>query len=156
MATQRQGWISNIHREATYPHPRSRVWRALTDPELLRRWLMRPEGFAPVVGTRFILRADGPQRGWRGFVECEILEVQVERRLVYSWVGDPDHPPLVLTLRLEDEGSGTKLILDHEGFEGFGGWLLARLMMGPGWGKMLGRRLPAVIAGVEASLQSAP
>ena len=144
----RRGWTSNIHQEITYPHPRERVWRAITDPALLERWLMRPEGFAPVVGTKFILRAQGPQRGWRGFVECEVLAVEVGRLLRYSWVGDPDQPPLTLTFTLEDAGTGTRLVLDHEGFEGVGGWLLARLMMGPGWGKMLRRRLLVVLGRV--------
>ena len=41
-----------------YPHPVEVVWRALTDPDLVPRWTStgrggRPEGFAPVVGTRF-------------------------------------------------------------------------------------------------------
>jgi uncharacterized protein YndB with AHSA1/START domain len=124
------------------------VWRAITDPVLIEKWLMRPEGFAPVVGTRFILRAQGPQRGWRGFVECEVLAVEAGRLLQYSWVGDPDQPPLTLTFTLADAGGGTKLVLDHEGFEGLAGWFLARLMMGPGWGKMLRHRLPDALGGV--------
>ncbi len=147
VASERRGWISNIHREVTYPHPRANVWRALTHPDLIGRWLMRPEGFAPVVGTRFVLRAEGAHRGWRGFVECEVLAVEPGRLLRYSWVGDPDHPPLTVTFSLTDAGSGTRLVLDHEGFEGFGGWLLARLMMGPGWGKMLRRSLPEALGG---------
>lgn len=134
-----------IHREVVYPHPRAKVWRALTEPELLARWLMRPEGFAPVVGTRFILRADGPQRGWRGFVECEVLEVDPQRLLSWSWVGDPGDPPLRLTLRLDDDPRGTRLTLHHEGFEGIGGWLLARLVLGPGWTRMLRRKLASVL-----------
>lgn len=145
----RRAWITNIHREVLYPHPRERVWRALTDPALLAQWLMRPEGFAPVVGTKFILRAPGRARGWRGFVECEVLAVQPGRSLRYSWVGDPDDPPLTVTFTLEDAaGGGTRLVLDHEGFAGFGGWLLARLMMGPGWGRMLARRIPVVLDGL--------
>jgi uncharacterized protein YndB with AHSA1/START domain len=144
----RRGTTTRIHKEVTYPHPRARVWRAITEPALMARWLMKPEGFAPVVGTRFVLRAEGPQRGWRGFVECEVLAVQAERRLKYSWVGDPSAPPLTLTFTLEDAGAGTRLVLDHEGFEGLGGWMLARLMMGPGWGRMLRRRLPDVLGGV--------
>lgn len=137
-----------IHREAIYQHPRSRVWRALTEPALLGKWLMQPEGFAPVVGTRFILRAGEPHRGWRGFVECEVLAVEEGRLLRYSWNGDPDSPPLLLTLRLEDAEGGTRLVLDHEGFAGARGWMLAKLMMGPGWGRMLRKRLPAVLEGV--------
>jgi uncharacterized protein YndB with AHSA1/START domain len=144
----RRGAI-RIHREVRYPHPRARVWRALTEPAILAKWLMEPEGFAPVVGTKFVLRAAGPHRGWRGFVECEVLEVEPGKTLRYSWVGDEGQPPLVLTFRLEDEGGGTRLVLDHEGFEGLGGWLLARLMMGPGWGRMLRSRLPRALEGVR-------
>jgi len=139
--------MTKIHKEIVYAHPRERVWRALTEPALIGKWLMQPEGFAPVVGTRFILRAAGPQRGWRGFVECEVLAVQAGRTLRYSWVGDPGEPPLTLTFQLEDHAAGTRLVLDHEGFGGIGGWLVAKLMMGPGWGRMLGKRLAAVLAG---------
>ena len=32
--------MTTIEIDRTYPHPRERVWRALTDPELLARWLM--------------------------------------------------------------------------------------------------------------------
>lgn len=142
----RPGWITDIHREVTYPHPRSKVWRALTDPALVERWLMRPEGFTLAVGTRFVLRAKGKQRGWRGFVECEVLAVEPERLLRYSWLGDEKGPTLVVTFRLTDAPGGTRLTLDHTGFEGFGGWVLARLMMGPGWGKMLTKRIPALLA----------
>jgi uncharacterized protein YndB with AHSA1/START domain len=62
-----------------YPHPIAKVWRVLTDPELVPRWTHtgqggRPEGFAPVVGTRFRFVAK-PVPGWRGIVDCEVLEV---------------------------------------------------------------------------------
>ena len=146
VATQRKASGFAIHREVTYPHPRAKVWRALTEPELVARWLMRPEGFAPVVGTKFVLRAAGKPRGWRGFVECEVLAVEPERLLRYSWAGDDDGTTLVVTFGLEDAAGGTRLVLDHQGFEGAGGWLLARLMMGPGWSRMLTRKLATVLA----------
>lgn len=143
----RRRMITDIHRVVRLPHPRAKVWRALTQPDLVDRWLMKPEGYAAVVGTKFVLRAKGRQRGWRGFVECEVLAVEEGRLLRWSWLGDEAGPTLVVTFRLEDEGGGTRLSLDHEGFEGFGGWLLARLMMGPGWGKLLGKRLAALLDG---------
>ena len=43
-----------------YPHPAHRVWRALTTPELMARWLLDTEGFAPVPGTRFTMRDPHP------------------------------------------------------------------------------------------------
>jgi uncharacterized protein YndB with AHSA1/START domain len=138
--------VTTIHKEATYPHPRAKVWRALTEPDLIRKWLMNPEGFAPVVGNEFVLRVDGPHPGWRGFVECKVLAVEPQRLLRYAWVGDPRSAPMTVTFTLSDTGAGTRLVLDHDGFEGFGGWVLARMMMGPGWGKMLAQKIPAVLS----------
>jgi uncharacterized protein YndB with AHSA1/START domain len=138
--------ITNIHREATYAHPRAKVWRALTEPALMEKWLMKPEGFAARVGTKFKLVAQTPQRGWRGFVECEVLAVEEQSLLRYSWVGDERHPPLTVTFYLTDEGACTKLVLDHTGFEGIGGFLLAKLMLGPGWSKLLKRMILIALA----------
>lgn len=137
---------TEIHLTRAYPHPRSKVWRAITEPALVEKWLMRPEGLSPTVGTKFKLVAK-PQPGWRGFVECEVLEVVHERRFVFSWVGDEKKKSMVVTFSLEDDGEGTRFTLDHTGFEGVSGWLLARLMMGPGWKKMMAKRLARVLSG---------
>jgi uncharacterized protein YndB with AHSA1/START domain len=60
----------------------------LTDPEIIPRWSAtgqgaRPEGFSPAVGTKFKL-VSRPRPGWRGFIECEVLEARpaVSERLV--------------------------------------------------------------------------
>jgi uncharacterized protein YndB with AHSA1/START domain len=136
--------MSDIHIVREYPHPRHKVWRALTDPDLIRRWLMRPEGFAPVVGNHFKLLAKA-QPGWRGFVECEVLEVRENERLRYSWVGNDGQSPMEVTFVLEEVPSGTRLTFLHTGFTGFGGFLLAKLMLGPGWGKMFRKLMPNVL-----------
>jgi uncharacterized protein YndB with AHSA1/START domain len=140
--------INDIRIVRDYPHPPAKVWRALTDPALMALWMMRPEGFAPVVGTRFKLVAK-PQPGWRGFVECEVLEARAPAVLRYSWVGDEKRPPMEVTYRIEPHGDGTRLTFEHIGFRGFGGFILAKLMMGPGWRKMLGTRIPAVLADTD-------
>ncbi len=54
-----------------------------------------------------------------------------------------------VTYTLEPHGSGTRLTFLHTGFRGVGGFILAKLMMGPGWKKMLGSRVPAVLADVD-------
>jgi len=79
--------MTDIRIVRDYPHPPAKVWRALTDPALIALWAMRPEGFAAVVGnrSRFVAK---PQRGWRGFVECEVLEVRERELLRYSWIGN--------------------------------------------------------------------
>jgi uncharacterized protein YndB with AHSA1/START domain len=147
-ATARGASMSDIRIVRDYPHARRKVWRALTDPALMALWMMRPEGFEPVVGTRFKLVAK-PEPGWRGFVECEVLEAREPSRLRYSWVGDEKRPPMEVTYSLEPHGSGTRLTFLHTGFAGVGGFILAKLMMGPGWKKMLGVRVPEVLADVD-------
>ena len=61
-----------------YPHPPAKVWRAVTDPKLIPLWTAtgqgsRPVGFSTEVGTRFQFVAK-PRPGWRGIVDCEVLE----------------------------------------------------------------------------------
>ena len=46
---------------------------------------MRPEGFAPILGTRFKLIGK-QNRFWRGYVDCEITEVREPKVKAYSWV----------------------------------------------------------------------
>lgn len=140
--------MSDIRITRDYPHPPSKVWRALTEPALMRLWMMRPEGFAPVAGTRFKLVAK-PQTGWRGFVECEVLEASAPSMLRYSWIGDDDGTATEVTYRLEPNGTGTRLTFEHTGFSGIGGLLLARFMLGPGWKKMLTTAVPAVLADLD-------
>ena len=100
--------MSNIRVVRDYPHSPSKVWRALTDPELMALWGMRPEGFAPVVGTRYKLYGK-PNRMWRGFIECEVLEVRAPELLRVSWVGSENADRTEVTHRLEARGSSTRL-----------------------------------------------
>ena len=90
-------------------HPPGRVWLALTDSNLLSRWLM-PTSFQPHVGHVFTLDA-----GEHGLTTCEVLAVEPERLLRISW----RNPPLdtTVTFRLEAEGSGTRLFIEHRGFD---------------------------------------
>lgn len=137
----------------TYPYPIEQVWAALTDKAAISQWLMKTDDFEAKVGQRFRLTAK-PMPGWRGYVDCEVLEVSAPKLLSYSWVGDENRPPMRVTWTLETVPGGTRLRLVHTGFEGFGGFFLAKLMMGPGWKKMLRRRFPVVLSGgtVDASL----
>jgi len=140
--------MTDIRIVRDYPHPPAKVWRALTDPALIALWGMRPEGFAPVVGTRFKFIAK-PNPGWRGFVECEVLEARELSVLRYSWIGNEKEKPTQVTFSLEPRAGGTRLTFEHVGFAGVSGFLLAKLMMGPGWKKMFDATFPAVLADVD-------
>jgi uncharacterized protein YndB with AHSA1/START domain len=140
--------MSRIRIVRDYPHPPEKVWRALTDPALIALWGMRPEGFAPVVGARFKL-VGRPGPGWRGFVECEMLEVREPALLRYSWIGNDDSPTSYVRFALEPRAGGTRLTFQHDGFKGVGGFLLANLVMKPGWKKTFARLLPALLDDVD-------
>ncbi|MGH3632969.1 SRPBCC family protein [Mycobacterium sp.] len=120
-----------------YPHPPERVWRALTTPELMARWLMAPTGFAPVVGTRFSFRGQPmPSVGFSGEIACEVLDVVDGERLAISWAdAQSDKPPAwVVTWTLCPEGTGTRVVLRHSGFDPDDVvQLRSRSIMGNGW-----------------------
>lgn len=88
------------------PAPPAKVWRTLTEPELLARW-WAPGDISAVVGHRFQLQMPG----W-GPVSCEVLEVEPHERLVYTFNSN-----WTLTWRLVAEGKGTRLLLEHSGFD---------------------------------------
>ena len=74
--------------ERVMPHPPQKIWRALTQGPLMEEWLMQND-FQPVVGRRFNLRSK-PMPHWNGVVDCEVLLVEPNRRLAYSWNASGD------------------------------------------------------------------
>jgi uncharacterized protein YndB with AHSA1/START domain len=138
--------MTDIHIVRDYPHPPAKVWRAVTDPELIPLWTAtglgaRPVGFVPVPGTRFQLAAK-PVPGWRGIIDCEVLEVREPSLLRYSWTDDGT--TTYVSYRIEARDGGTRFTYDHTGFTGVGGFILAKLL-GSVRRKMLTTGLPAVL-----------
>ena len=73
--------------EVFYPHPPSRIWRALTDPAALSEWLQPEEDV----------------------VDYRVLEAVEERNVSYSWITrDCD---AIVTFELQAVDGGTKLRL---------------------------------------------
>jgi len=93
--------------------PPRKVWRALTEAKLLESWLM-PNDIQPEVGHCFTFRT-APAPGFDGIVQCQILEVEPNSRLVYSWRGGPLDTTVTWTLKPASTG-GTDLRLEHAGF----------------------------------------
>ncbi|WP_327582725.1 SRPBCC domain-containing protein [Nonomuraea sp. NBC_00507] len=114
-------------------HPPAKVWRALTEPELVAQWLM-PNDFKPEVGHRFTFRTQPKKQvGFDGIVHCEVLELEPEKLLKISW-SDGKQADWTVTWRLEPEGKGTRLFLDHEGFDPVDELQqMSRRIMGSGW-----------------------
>jgi len=97
-----------------YPHPVEKVWQSLTEPAALRIWLMEND-FEPRVGKRFVLRSRQPRPGNRGWVECEVLDLEHPRKMVWSWIHNEGDTPTRVEFRLEEVEAGTRLTLSHTG-----------------------------------------
>jgi uncharacterized protein YndB with AHSA1/START domain len=104
----------DISMEELFPVPIDRVWHALTDPGMIERWLMTPNGYEAKVGARFSLR-ETPRADCRGQVECEVLELSPPNRMVWSWRGAEDPTTTRLVIDLEADERGTRLTLRHTG-----------------------------------------
>lgn len=126
--------------ERELPFPPEKLWRALTQPHLIEEWLMKND-FEAAVGRRFQLRGD-----WGGVLDCEVLAIEPQRTLSYSWNHAHEDPAYdlrsVVTFTLTPTGAGTHLRVEQSGFrpdqrQAFGGAL-------QGW--------PAFLAKLEESV----
>jgi uncharacterized protein YndB with AHSA1/START domain len=141
--------LTAIRVDEFLPYAPAKVWRALTDPELMARWLM-PGDFKLEVGHRFTLRT-GPMPAVRfgGVVHCEVLAFEPERMLRIRWVdrGTENGLDSTVTWRLVPEGRGTRLFVDHDGFDPDNPYqqLSRRIMGDQGWRGTV-RRLGGVLA----------
>ena len=116
--------------------PPADVWEAITTPKGIARWWV-PGDIEPTVGHEFLL--DMP--GW-GQVECRVLEAEPGRLLVYTFAD------WTLRWRVEPEGNGTRLFVDHTGFDlDVPQHRFAFDRMGPGWRDEV---LPRLAGAVEA------
>jgi uncharacterized protein YndB with AHSA1/START domain len=93
--------------EREIPYPPEKIWRALTQPQLIEEWLMKND-FKPVVDHRFNLRAD-----W-GAVDCQVLAVEPNKTLSYTWAAYGLES--VVTWTLTATSTGTNLRMEHSGF----------------------------------------
>jgi len=93
--------------EREIPHPPEKIWRALTQPHLIEEWLMKND-FKPVVAHRFNLTAD-----W-GAVDCQVLEVEPNKTLSYTWAAYGLES--VVTWTLTATSAGTRLRMEQSGF----------------------------------------
>ena len=98
--------------ERQFAHPPEKVWRALTEGSLVKEWLMEND-FQPVVGHRFTFRAK-PVPNWNGVIDCEVLVVEPNKKLSYTWGTLGLGSEVVFTL-VPAEG-GTLLRMEHSGF----------------------------------------
>lgn len=120
-------------------HAPSKVWRALTQADLLGQWLLPTIGHDLKEGAAFKLNAPA-QPGWDGIVDCRYLVITPESFVSWTW----EVPGLetVVEVTLTPTNTGTRMKVVQSGFkptqkQNFGG---ARW----GW-KMMGQRLTELL-----------
>ncbi len=99
--------VRSVVMEREMPYPPEKIWRALTQPELIAEWLMKND-FRAEVDHQFQLSAD-----W-GSVDCQVLVVEVNKSLSYTWVAFGLES--VVTWTLTPTGAGTHLRMEQAGF----------------------------------------
>ena len=128
--------------ERKMAHPPEKIWRALTQGPLIKEWLMDND-FQPVIGHRFTFRST-PVPNWDGIIESEVMVVEPNKKLSYSWgtmgLGS------VVVWTLEATEGGTVVRMEQSGFSAD----QEKAYKGAqyGWTRFIGN-LEQVVAGLE-------
>ncbi|MEU9144649.1 SRPBCC domain-containing protein [Streptomyces sp. NPDC048349] len=145
--------LTTVRVDQFLPHPPAKVWRALTEPDLIAQWLM-PSDFRLEVGHRYTMTSlPRPHTNYSGTTAAEVLAYETGRMLSVRWTdasgaSDPDanRADWTITWTLEPEGRGTRLFLVHEGFDPDDpAQMRARTLMGGGWRSHVMDALRAVL-----------
>ena len=159
-----------IHLKQVLPYPPEVVWRTLTDADLLGKWFMQND-IKPILGHEFTFRM-APQKGWDGITYCEVIAVEPEKHIAYTYRGKASGEKTlacagihsetadkaakgifaeldtILSFTLEPTCGGTILKLQHSGYKGLKMAIIS-LVMRMGWKKQLGKKLPALLQKME-------
>lgn len=123
----------SIQLTQVYDFPVEQLWHALTDAEALSKWLM-PCNFIPEVGHEFQFRTT-PSPGFDGVVNCRVLELVENEKLVFTWqAGSLD---TIVTFELLPQGERTVLNFEQSGFSGFINSFVIRRILSSGWKKKI-------------------
>ncbi len=109
-----------MRKEITINQSVDGVWKALTQPDIMKKWYFNISNFEAKKGEiyDFIVTITDEDREQDFRHLFEILEAIPNKKLKHSW----EYPGLrpgtsTLTWELSQEGKETKIILKHEGIE---------------------------------------
>ncbi len=108
--------MDKIEKRVTINAPVGKVWKALTDKNELKEWMLMPTTFEPVVGKEFTFKAEGMEN-WDGYFHCKVKEVEINKKLVYTWNSGMINADTLVTILISEKGGQTELTLIHTGWE---------------------------------------
>ena len=112
--------IKDISQAIEIAAPVERVWQVLTSEGLVEQWLGCLE-YEAKVGHVFYMQQDAAKRAGgdvSGATHCELLALEAPRRMVFSWFY-PGTPKTEVSISLETDGAGTRVVLVHCGWDQF-------------------------------------
>ena len=128
--------------EREMPYPPEKIWRALTEGALIKQWLMEND-FQPVVGHSFKFRST-PVPNWDGIIDSQVMVVEPNKKLSYSW-GTMGMESVVVWTLVATSG-GTLVRMEQSGFRPDQEANYQGAMYG--WRKFIGD-LERVVAGLQ-------
>lgn len=139
--TTASGQTDAISFDIELQHSPAKVWRALTEPELMKEWLLPVLGFKLEAGAQFMFKTQA-YPGWDGTVSCQLLEVEPPHKISYTWT--VPFLSTIVTFTLTPQGAGTRLQIVQTGFSAqqkseFGGARYGWKMMSERLVELLGR-----------------
>jgi uncharacterized protein YndB with AHSA1/START domain len=140
--TQPSEATHSVIMEREMPHPVEKIWRALTQGPLIEEWLMKND-FQPVVGHKFQFRST-PMPQWNGIIDSEVLVIEPNSRLSYSWGSLGLKSVVAWTLTPTKEG--THVRMEQSGFPSKEGPYYKGAIYG--WQKFIGS-LEQVVGGLD-------
>lgn len=108
--------MEKLEKNVTINAPVEKVWAALTDNSKLGEWMLMPTTFEPVVGKEFTFKAEATEK-WDGFIHCKVKEVEVNRKLVYTWDAGMENTETLVTILISENNGQTNLTIIHTGWE---------------------------------------
>jgi len=117
---------SMLQLRRVYRASRERVFRAWTEPELLKKWFAVSEGFTtPIaevdlqVGGKYRLGMQPPGDDIVLVVGGVYQQILFTEKLVFTWRWEspnPDEPETLVTVDFYEQNGATEVILKHELF----------------------------------------
>ena len=128
--------------ERTFNAPISKVWKAITDKNEMKKWYFDLAEFKAEPGFEFQFYGQG-REGEKYLHLCKIIEVIKDKKISYSWRYDNYEGNSVVTFELSEEGNKTRLKLTHKGVGSFkqNGPDFAVASFTQGWTELIGTLL---------------
>ena len=136
-----------IEKKLTVNAPVNKVWKALTDPAELQKWMMMSTNFEPKAGKDFTFKSD-PTEEWDGVFKCSVKEVIENKKLSYIWDTSFINAETLVEFELTENGDKTEVSLVHSGWDKMAAnQEVTKKSHSEGWDLRFGQKLKELVKG---------